>query len=116
MRLRYVMSRDASKDRSQRPPGEPKKRKKGVVPPAETRAVMTVRELAWYLDCHPTTIYRLLRLHEVPAFRLGGDWRFWRDTIDEWIEELTNAGPPKRQSDRDRAQGSHRRHKKRHEP
>jgi excisionase family DNA binding protein len=55
---------------------------------------MTVRELARYLDCHPTTIYRLLRLHEVPAFRLGGGWRFRRDTIEEWIEELTKPVHP----------------------
>ena len=77
---------------------------------------MTVRELAWYLSCHPSSVYRLLGLGKLPAFRLGGCWRFRREAIDEWIKELMNAGPPKRQSNGDRTQGSHRRHKKRREP
>jgi len=37
--------------------------------------VLTVRELARYLNCHPGTIYRFLKMHEIPAFRLGGGWR-----------------------------------------
>ena len=92
------------------------RRKKGAVPSAEVRAeVMTVRELARYLECHPGTIYRFLKLGEIPAFRLGGGWRFRRHAIDEWITELTRAGPPKRQNDNDRA-GPRKRSKKRPNP
>jgi excisionase family DNA binding protein len=54
---------------------------------------MTVRDLARYLDCHQGTIYRLVRQGELPAFRLGGSWRFRRDQIDEWIKEHTKVGP-----------------------
>jgi excisionase family DNA binding protein len=35
--------------------------------------VMTVRELSAYLRVHPSTIYRLLKRHEIPAFRVGSD-------------------------------------------
>jgi len=46
--------------------------------------VMTVIEVAEYLNVHPSTIYRLLRRKEIPAFRVGSDWRFNRESIDTW--------------------------------
>ena len=38
--------------------------------------VLTVRELADYLRVHPTTVYRLLRSSQLPAFRVGSDLAF----------------------------------------
>jgi excisionase family DNA binding protein len=46
--------------------------------------IMTVRELADYLSVHPTTIYRQLRLGQLPAFKVGSDWRFNVEAIDRW--------------------------------
>ncbi len=46
--------------------------------------VMTVREVSAYLRVHQTTIYRLLKHNQIPAFRVGGDWRFNIETIDSW--------------------------------
>jgi len=46
--------------------------------------VLTVSEVAEYLHVHPSTIYRLLRKREIPAFRVGSDWRFNRESIDDW--------------------------------
>lgn len=46
--------------------------------------VLTVTEVAEYLHVHPSTIYRLLRKREIPAFRVGSDWRFNRESIDDW--------------------------------
>jgi excisionase family DNA binding protein len=46
--------------------------------------VMTVRELAAYLRVHPSTIYRLLKHNQIPAFHVGSDWRFNIETIDSW--------------------------------
>lgn len=48
------------------------------------RQVLTLGELADYLRVHPTTIYRLLKKRAIPAFRMGSDWRFNRETIDQW--------------------------------
>jgi excisionase family DNA binding protein len=53
-------------------------------PGAELR-VMTLRDVAYYLHCHYTTVYRLCRQREIPGFRLGGEWRFLKSEIDEWI-------------------------------
>jgi len=49
--------------------------------------VLTVRELAEYLRVHQTTVYRLLREHKLPAFRVGADWRFNRHAIERWMTQ-----------------------------
>jgi excisionase family DNA binding protein len=46
--------------------------------------LMTVRDVSAYLKVHPTTIYRLLKHNQIPAFRVGSDWRFNIETIDSW--------------------------------
>ena len=51
--------------------------------PANGR-IMTVRELADYLRVHPTTIYRQLKRRQLPAFKVGSDWRFNVESIDRW--------------------------------
>jgi excisionase family DNA binding protein len=52
--------------------------------PQYTGPVMTLREVSQYLHVHPTTIYRLLRRNQIPAFRLGSEWRFNIEAIDQW--------------------------------
>ena len=47
-------------------------------------SVMTV---ANYLHVNPSTINRLLKRRELPAFRVGSDWRFRQDEIDRWRME-----------------------------
>jgi excisionase family DNA binding protein len=54
--------------------------------------VMTVREVAAYLRVHPGTIYKLLKRHQVPAFRIGSDWRFRIEAIDRWRLEQGHGG------------------------
>jgi excisionase family DNA binding protein len=48
---------------------------------------MTVREVSDYLRVHPATIYRLLKRNQIPAFRVGADWRFEIKAIDRWRKE-----------------------------
>lgn len=52
-------------------------------------ALMTVKELAVYLNVHTSTIYRMLRQNALPCFKIGSDWRFHRMAIDEWIRSKT---------------------------
>jgi excisionase family DNA binding protein len=49
--------------------------------------VLTLKEVAELLRTHPSTIYRLLRKRRIPAFKMGSDWRFNREAIDQWISE-----------------------------
>src|SRR5579859_3244584 len=61
--------------------------------------VLTVSELSDYLRVHRSTIYRLLKKGQLPGFKIGSDWRFNVEAIDEWrlhqgaaaLEELRNA-------------------------
>jgi excisionase family DNA binding protein len=46
--------------------------------------ILTVSEMSEYLNVHRTTIYRLLREGKLPGFRLGGNWRFRLDAIEQW--------------------------------
>ena len=46
--------------------------------------VLTVAELAGYLRVHRTTVYRLLKRRQLPSFKIGSDWRFNVEAIDEW--------------------------------
>ena len=49
--------------------------------------LMTVRDLSEYLHVHKSTIYRMLRQREIPAFRIGSDWRFNIESVDRWCSE-----------------------------
>jgi|SRR5215472_1754914 len=57
----------------------------------ELSRVMTLREVAAYLQVHPCTIYGLLKQHKIPAFRVGGDWRFSIQAIDRWLLQQQKA-------------------------
>ena len=49
--------------------------------------VLTVQEVSTYLRVHPSTIYRMLKKNQLPAFRVGSDWRFTVEAIDKWRED-----------------------------
>ncbi len=51
------------------------------------RTVLTVQEVSHYLRVHPSTIYRMLKKQQLPAFRVGGDWRFTVEALDKWLSE-----------------------------
>jgi excisionase family DNA binding protein len=48
---------------------------------------MTVSETAAYLRMNRMTIYRLAQEGKIPAFKVGGSWRFDREGIDDWIAQ-----------------------------
>lgn len=47
--------------------------------------ILTIEEVAAYLKAGKRTVYRLAAGGKLPAFKLGGTWRFRRDDLDEWI-------------------------------
>ena len=48
--------------------------------------IMTLREVARYLGLHAMTVYKLTREGRVPAAKIGGQWRFKRDVLNQWLE------------------------------
>ena len=53
---------------------------------ADKQAFLTTEEVLAYLKITPRTIYRLIRSGELPAVRIGRQWRFRRTDLDEWVE------------------------------
>jgi excisionase family DNA binding protein len=54
--------------------------------------LMTAEETCRYLKITPRTLYRYLRNRQIPAFKLGKEWRFVRSDLEQWIRNRTN--PP----------------------
>lgn len=53
------------------------------------QAVLTIKEAAAALRCHPSTIYRLLKAHKLTGFRVGSDWRFTPQHLTDYCEANT---------------------------
>jgi len=46
--------------------------------------VWDCRDAARFLCIHPSTVKRLAREEELPAFRIGNRWRFRPSELDAW--------------------------------
>ena len=49
--------------------------------------ILTIKQVADYLKVTERTIYRLAAAKKIPAFKVGGRWRFSRADIDSWIKQ-----------------------------
>jgi excisionase family DNA binding protein len=48
-----------------------------------TPEIMDISEAATYLNIKKGTLYRLAKNGKVPAAKIGGQWRFKRERLDE---------------------------------
>lgn len=69
--------------------------------------VLTVAEVAQFLRLSRSKIYRMIHGKQLPAFRVGSDWRINSEQVREWLQrlqksqadgssdrvELSNSGP-----------------------
>jgi excisionase family DNA binding protein len=51
--------------------------------------ITTVKEVAAYLKIKEKTAYRLAAAGKLPAFKVGGSWRFRKTELDAWIDQQT---------------------------
>jgi excisionase family DNA binding protein len=56
--------------------------------------VLTLDEVAEFLRVHPSTVYRLVKKRNIPAFKMGSDWRFNLESVERWVKELESADKP----------------------
>lgn len=49
--------------------------------------IMSIKEVAEYLGIHEITVYKLVNEGKLPGFKVGGQWRFQKDTLDKWIAD-----------------------------
>jgi len=51
----------------------------------QTKEVMTSSEAAQYLQVHKNTLYKLTKSGEIPAKKVGRQWRYHKDALDQWL-------------------------------
>ncbi len=53
---------------------------------AKGSGVLDAHQVAALLGAHVVTVRRLARRHEIPAFKVGREWRFSESALQRWIE------------------------------
>lgn len=56
--------------------------------------LLTTRELQERLQLDRVTIYRMVKEGDLPALRVGGQWRFSSDAIEVWLQDSDRARAP----------------------
>lgn len=51
--------------------------------------LLTLPEVAQLLKVAEKTVYTMAQKGELPAFKVGGQWRFRRGDLDSWIDART---------------------------
>lgn len=57
----------------------------------EANSFLTVEEVAKKFGTSPATIYRLLQKGELPAFKVGNQWRFSLKRLEAWVANQINS-------------------------
>jgi len=52
--------------------------------------VLTVKQVAEYLQVNERTVYRMASANKLPAFKVGGSWRFKQSELELWIKDQHN--------------------------
>ena len=58
---------------------------------ARNSAFLTTEEVLGCLKVNPRTIYRLIKSGELPAVRIGRQWRFRQTDLDDWLDRQRTA-------------------------
>ncbi|MFZ2207183.1 MAG: helix-turn-helix domain-containing protein [Porticoccaceae bacterium] len=56
--------------------------------------ILTLDEISACLKIGKRTAYRLAQNGAIPAFKLGGTWRFRRADLERWIADRINQNKP----------------------
>ncbi len=56
--------------------------------------ILTLKEVAAYLEAWKRTVFHLAQKGEIPTLKLGGSWRSRRSELDSWIAESVNKKKP----------------------
>ena len=67
--------------------GPKKAHKTGKDEPQLDKEVMTIDQVAHYLQLHKQVVYRHVKNGNIPVSRIGATMRFKRSVIDAWLEE-----------------------------
>ena len=59
----------------------------------EPKEVMDIKELSVYLGIGKSKIYNLIRQKKIPASRIGRQYRFSKQVVDNWLKEKIITAP-----------------------
>jgi len=48
---------------------------------------LTLDQIAEYLQMSTSSIYKMAQSGNIPAYKVGRQWRFKRDEIDRWVQQ-----------------------------
>jgi excisionase family DNA binding protein len=60
--------------------------------PSTDGEILTVMDVAHFLRVPKSTVYKLARVGELPASKIGKHWRFLRRDIHEWMHSRSHQG------------------------
>jgi excisionase family DNA binding protein len=52
--------------------------------------LLTLEQVAKYLNVDKFTVYRLISNRDLPAFKVGNQWRFKKQLIENWLKKNSN--------------------------
>jgi excisionase family DNA binding protein len=52
--------------------------------------LLTAAQVARYLRIDKFTVYRLVTQKKIPAFKVGNQWRFKKELLDDWLTKNSN--------------------------
>ena len=62
--------------------------------------IMTLEETAKYLKIGKSTLYKMAREGKIPAVKIANQWRFRKEEIDRWLEEIKEKNMPATQTEK----------------
>ncbi len=66
--------------------------KKKSTPPTDD-PLLTLTDVAEYLQVAERTVYLWAQKSQIPSFKLGNVWRFKKSDLETWIEECRDNTP-----------------------
>jgi excisionase family DNA binding protein len=60
--------------------------------------ILTLPEVAQLLKVAEKTVYTMAQKGELPAFKVGGQWRFRRTDSDAWLDAKTRRAASEEES------------------
>jgi excisionase family DNA binding protein len=54
--------------------------------------ILNIKEAASYLRLNSMTVYKLAQKRQIPAFKVGGNWRFKKDLLEKWLVQKSVQG------------------------
>jgi excisionase family DNA binding protein len=55
--------------------------------------LLTLAEAATILKISKRTLHRMIQHRQIPAFKVGGQWRILESRFQEWVQEEENLAP-----------------------